>query len=202
MNVVRIPIGFWAFDNRDTPYVMGAADHLERAVKWARATDPPLKVIIDLHGAPGSQNGFDNSGQRMDATEIQFLRGGADGQTAQETLDVISLIAKKYAAASYEDVLIGIDLVNEPLGWLLNNNDLRAFFREGYFQVRSFGDTTVIIHDAFLAPSSFNGFLSSSDDDAQDVTIGMEVDDRKRVSSLRITQTTTTTRSSMTTSSV
>ena len=30
-------------------------------VKWAEELE--LKVILDLHGAPGSQNGFDNSGR-------------------------------------------------------------------------------------------------------------------------------------------
>jgi len=44
------------------PYIQGQADHLDNAIGWARLYD--LKVIIDLHGAPGSQNGFDNSGRR------------------------------------------------------------------------------------------------------------------------------------------
>jgi glucan 1,3-beta-glucosidase len=34
-------------------------------------------VLIDLHGAPGSQNGFDNSGRKG---EVGFLRGGARGR--------------------------------------------------------------------------------------------------------------------------
>lgn len=31
-NLVRIPIGFWAYDNANTPYVTGAADQLDNAV--------------------------------------------------------------------------------------------------------------------------------------------------------------------------
>lgn len=32
-----------------------------QAVQWARSLD--LTVLIDLHGAPGSQNGYDHSGR-------------------------------------------------------------------------------------------------------------------------------------------
>ena len=44
------------------PYAQGAAPYLERAVNWARQTG--LKVVIDLHGAPKSQNGYDHSGHK------------------------------------------------------------------------------------------------------------------------------------------
>ena len=38
----------------------GAQDYLDKAIEWSHAND--LKVMIDLHGAPNTQNGFDNSG--------------------------------------------------------------------------------------------------------------------------------------------
>jgi len=172
MNVVRIPIGFWAFNATGTPYVGGAAEYLDRAVEWARATTPPLTIMIDLHGVPGSQNGFDNSGQRMEPGDIQFLRGGVHGPTARHTLEAIAAISSKYAAPEYEDVVMGISLINEPLGWLLDRAELRAFFGEGYSQVRRFGDTAVVLHDAFLAPASFNGFLTPADGRSRDVAMG------------------------------
>lgn len=37
----------------------GAYDHLRLAINWAQQLK--LKVMLDLHGAPGSQNSFDNS---------------------------------------------------------------------------------------------------------------------------------------------
>lgn len=52
-NVVRIPIGFWAYDNSNSPYASGAAPYMDTAIGWARQVG--VKVIIDLHGAPGSQ---------------------------------------------------------------------------------------------------------------------------------------------------
>jgi glucan 1,3-beta-glucosidase len=66
LNHVRIPIGFWAYDvSGGEPYIQGQAEYLDRAIGWAR--NHGLKVLIDVHGAPGSQNGYDNSGRRGDA---------------------------------------------------------------------------------------------------------------------------------------
>ena len=59
INVLRIPIGYWSYDNAGTPYVKGADAYLEKAIGWAR--NAGLKVLVDCHGSPGSQNGFDNS---------------------------------------------------------------------------------------------------------------------------------------------
>ena len=166
MNLVRIPIGFWAYDNTGYPFVSGAAPYLDRAISWARSTIPPLKVIIDLHGAPSSQNGFDNSGQRRPSPGW-LVDGGWQGPTSKMTLNVLNTIAQKYANPSYHDVVVGIELLNEPLGPVLNNADLRQFYREGYGRVRQVSDTVVVLQDAFLPPSSYNGFLSPSDMNAQ-----------------------------------
>ncbi len=38
--------------------------YLKRLLQWA--DEIGLKILLDLHGAPGSQNGFDNSGRRGD----------------------------------------------------------------------------------------------------------------------------------------
>lgn len=64
LNHVRLPIGYWAFEiGPGEPYIQGQLPYLQKAITWAGNHN--LKVIVDLHGAPGSQNGFDNSGERM-----------------------------------------------------------------------------------------------------------------------------------------
>ncbi|KAF1808187.1 putative Exo-beta-1,3-glucanase [Eremomyces bilateralis CBS 781.70] len=168
-NMIRIPIGYWAFDNSNSPYVQGAADYLDSAIDWARAVGLP--VMIDLHGLPGSQNGFDNSGQRMASDQITFLDGGVWGQTSAQALHVLSLIAQKYAKPEYSDVVMGIELANEPVNWQINIEDLRQFYREGYGRVREQGEPPVVISDAFLAPNTWNGFLTPSDNDARNVAV-------------------------------
>lgn len=64
INHVRIPVGYWLFGDirRGEPWVAGELPYLERAIKWCR--DLGLHVVLDLHCAPGSQNGFDNSGRK------------------------------------------------------------------------------------------------------------------------------------------
>jgi aryl-phospho-beta-D-glucosidase BglC (GH1 family) len=53
---VRIPIGYWAYDVAPgEPFIQGQHNYLLKAISWAQAYN--IKVIIDLHGAPGSQNG-------------------------------------------------------------------------------------------------------------------------------------------------
>ena len=54
---MRLPIGYWAWDvGAGEPYIQGQLPYLRRAVTWA--SNHGLKLIIDLHGVPGSQNGY------------------------------------------------------------------------------------------------------------------------------------------------
>lgn len=163
-NLVRIPIGYWAYDNSGSPYSSGAAPYLDQAIAWARQVG--LKVIVDLHGAPGSQNGFDNSGQRMPRPTWQ------SGDTVQKTLSVLNTIQTKYGDSSYDDVIAGIELLNEPLTSELNLDEVKQFERDGYNQQRTISDSrVVVIQDGFQWPSSYNGWLTPSDNNSQWVAI-------------------------------
>lgn len=163
-NTVRIPIGYWAYALEDgEPYTQGAAPYIDAAIDWARGTG--LKIWIDLHGAPGSQNGFDNSGHRI-ATP-----GWQQGDTVAQTLAVLETITAKYAQPSYQDVVVAIELLNEPLSSELNFDTLKQFYRDGYGQVRAVSDTTVMLHDGFVSPKTWNGFLSVSDNNSQNVAV-------------------------------
>lgn len=150
----------------------GADVYLHRAVEWARTTVPPLKVIIDLHGAPGSQNGYDNSGHRT-KTPTWLTDGGVNGATAYQTLCVLDILASIYAQPAFEDVVIGIELINEPQGWRLGHQDLSDFYHEGFGRVRNYnGNTVVVLSDAFDVTASWNGVLTPQDNDAHNVAIG------------------------------
>ncbi|KAF2637366.1 glycoside hydrolase [Massarina eburnea CBS 473.64] len=162
-NVVRLPVGYWAYDTLDSPYVSGAAPYVDAAIDWARSVG--LKVIVDLHGAPGSQNGFDNSGQLVSTPNWQ------SGDTVAQTLQILKTITDKYAQTQYQDVIAGIELLNEPLAASLNVDTLYQYYRDGFGQTRDVSDTTVMLHDGFRAPSSWNGFLTPSDNNAQNVVV-------------------------------
>ncbi|KAF2751177.1 glycoside hydrolase family 5 protein [Sporormia fimetaria CBS 119925] len=162
-NLVRIPIGYWAYETFGSPYVPGAAPYLDAAIDWARSLG--LKIIIDLHGAPGSQNGFDNSGQRTSNPTW------TTGDTVSQTLRVLKTISDKYAHPSYHDVVIGIQLLNEPLIGRVSESATRQFYRDGYGQTRTVSNTPVILSDGFKPPSTWNGFLTPSDNNAQNVVL-------------------------------
>lgn len=164
-NLVRVPIGFWAYDNDGTTFSKGAAKYLNQAVGWASQTG--LKVIIDLHGAPGSQNGFDNSGQRLPSPTWQQNSSNID-----RTLAVLDTIQQQYGGAQYDDVIAGIEILNEPLSSELNLDELKHFEVNAYNQQRQYSqDRVVVIQDGFQAPSSYNGWLTPSDDNAQNVAL-------------------------------
>lgn len=154
LNLVRIPIGYWAFHKNDgDAYVQGQAAYLDKAIGWARSAG--LKVWVDLHGAPGSQNGFDNSGIRGNV-------GWQQGDTVAQTLAVLKTISKKYGSESYQDVVVGIELLNEPLGPALDMGKLTQFYKDGFGQQRDVSDNVVVIEDAFQNPSYWNGVLGGN----------------------------------------
>ncbi|KAI9648611.1 glucan exo-1,3-beta-glucosidase [Ciborinia camelliae] len=166
-NMVRIPIGYWAYAlYGNETYTQGAAPYLDAAIDWARGAG--LKVWIDLHGAPLSQNGFDNSGHRISSPAKP---GWQQGDSVEQTLCILNTIMTKYAQKKYQDVVIGIELLNEPANWNLDFNKLVQFYRDGYAQARAVSDTVIVIHDAFLETSKWNNILATDDHNAQGVVV-------------------------------
>ena len=97
LNLVRIPVPHFIFGDYEPG--IGCIEYLDNAFTWAKRYG--LKVLIDLHTAPDSQNGFDNGG----------LSGVVKWHLKQEnidfTLSVIDRLAKRYAGHS---ALYGIEL--------------------------------------------------------------------------------------------
>lgn len=154
INLVRIPVGYWAFQKYgNDPYIQGAKDHLYQALDWAGQTG--LKVWIDLHGAPLSQNGFDNSGQRTG--NMQWT----SGDTISFTTGVIGQITAEFGS---NPVVAGIELVNEPLMGSLpaGRNGVTDYYNQGHGAVRGGSSTAVVIHDGFADPASWNGIIPDS----------------------------------------
>lgn len=145
LNFVRIPIGYWAVSPLDDPYVQGAYEHLGNAVEWANQNG--LKVMIDLHGAPNSQNGFDNSGKRGPV-------GWTQGDTVAQTITALNKIRDDYAS---HPAVAAIELLNEPMGPQLDMNTVRQFYMDGWGNLRD-SNVAVTFHDAFMGVTSWNEF--------------------------------------------
>jgi glucan 1,3-beta-glucosidase len=152
INALRIPIGFWAYDNANTPYIQGADAYMEKAITWARNAN--MKVWVDLHGSPGSQNGFDNSGRS----------GPVDWQQPENlarSISVLKTMATKYGSLQYADVVVGLQLVNEPISW---GNNLfstsQAWAKTAFAAVKAAAanpNLVIVMHDAFQGAPAWTG---------------------------------------------
>lgn len=136
LNAVRLPIGYWALEG-DGPFVL-ARETLDFALRTARKYD--LGVVVDLHGAPGSQNGWDHSGR---AGEIKW----ASRENVGRTLDLVENLAG--FLRGFESV-IAVELLNEPR-WDVPLPVLKSYYEEGYRRVRKQMDkrVAVVVHDGF-----------------------------------------------------
>ncbi len=97
---VRLPVGYWLFEQTND-FVDGEI-YLKKAFRWAKKHD--LMIILDFHGAQGSQNGKDHSGQ---VGKARMLRG--DNQ--RQALATLRYIARTYG---HEPALLGLEVINEP----------------------------------------------------------------------------------------
>ncbi|KAL1296787.1 hypothetical protein AAFC00_000249 [Neodothiora populina] len=151
-NTIRIPIGFWAFNNTGTPYISGADAYLEKALGWCR--NHGIKALICAHGLPGSQNGFDNSGHRGSANWIT-----SDGDELQMSLDVLETMVEKYGTTSWSDVVWGLELVNEPVVWDTSSfGDVTSWAKSAFDALTGIAGNAnlkIIMHDAFVGASNW-----------------------------------------------
>ncbi|CAD6887278.1 unnamed protein product [Tilletia caries] len=145
---------------------IAAVGYLNMAVGWAKKYG--LKVMIDLHGVPGSQNGFDNSGQRLDGNTVYW---NANSTNAARSKAVLVKIAKLYANDAYRNTVVAIELLNEPASYKStpdsNAPDLLSYYRtfanDAYYAMRYNtaseynSDLTVALHDAYQNLSYWNG---------------------------------------------
>ena len=61
INALRIPVAYWTIlPQRHEPFVGGGLRYLVRVCDWAAQLG--LRVLLELHAAPGRQNNMDHSG--------------------------------------------------------------------------------------------------------------------------------------------
>lgn len=156
INMVRIPVGYWAFGLlEDDPYVQGQEYYLDQAIGWADKYN--LQVQIDLHGMPGSQNGFDNSGKRTEPTWLD------EKENMDLTYEVVEYFFKKYGGEEYEDIVTSLEVVNEPFAFILDKDDLREFYEYAYQCARENDvKANLFFHDGFLPIGSWDEFMNDS----------------------------------------
>ena len=161
-DTVRIPVPYFIFGER--PPFIGCIEELDKAFTWAEKFG--LKVLIDLHTAPLSQNGFDNGGI------CGVCRWSQTPEEVDFVLDVLEKLAKRYGQ---REGLWGITPINEPItepmwtamdvpgryppvdqelaaGSAPNTMEfLRSFYERAYDRIHPNikSDAFVVFHDAF-----------------------------------------------------
>ncbi|EIW68772.1 hypothetical protein TREMEDRAFT_31815, partial [Tremella mesenterica DSM 1558] len=161
LNTIRIQIGFWSVIplQNGEPYLIGAYDYLKKAVQWASTLN--LKVMIDLHGAPGSQNGFDNSGLR--GTRQWF----ANTTNLDRTLTALQVLTHEFTQEKYNNTVLAIELINEPFPY---TNDevqfLQSFYTQAYQAVRTAQQANTVVvalDDGYQGLYAWTGFMVEPD---------------------------------------
>ncbi|KAI9726754.1 MAG: hypothetical protein M1828_000610 [Chrysothrix sp. TS-e1954] len=108
---VRICFSYWAIVTfPDDPYVpMISWRYLLRGIEWARKHG--LRVNLDLHGVPGSQNGNNHSGRQG---PIGWLNGTDGALNAERTIDIHRQLSAFFAQPRYINIVTLYGIVNEP----------------------------------------------------------------------------------------
>ncbi len=161
INAVRIPVGHWIFGpgypyHRSYgeslhPFVEGGIEILDQAFDWAEQYG--LLVVLDLHAAPGCQNGFDNGG----------IQNVCEWHTQQDyinyALDILERLAERY---HNRPALYAIEVLNEPR-WDIDMDLLKKYTTDGYRRIRKYcpaNDVAVVFHDSFRSFREYSGFLT------------------------------------------
>lgn len=155
---VRIPFGYWMVETYPgDPYVAQVSwRYLLRAIEWARQCG--LRINLDLHGAPGSQNGWNHSGRQG---AIGWLHGTDGALNAQRTIDIHDRLSKFFAQPRYKNIITIYGLVNEPRMTSLDVKVVNNWTVQAISTIRGNGIKNAIISigDGFLGLDHWQGLF-------------------------------------------
>ncbi|KZT28462.1 glycoside hydrolase family 5 protein [Neolentinus lepideus HHB14362 ss-1] len=166
LNFVRIPLPYWAIETRgDEPFLAKTSwTYFLKAIKWARKYG--LRINLDLHALPGSQNGWNHSGKLGD---VNVLNGAMGYANAQRSLDYIRVLAEFISQEEYKDVVVMFGITNEPQESVMGLENLSRYYLQSYNIVREASGTGegngpfISYHDGFLPRDQWAGFLPGAD---------------------------------------
>ena len=154
---VRIPYSYWAVTTYPgDPYVPQVSwRYLLRGIEYARQCG--LRVNLDLHALPGSQNGWNHSGRQG---PIGWLNGTDGALNGQRSIDIHGQLATFFAQPRYKSVIAIYGLANEPKMIKLDTNAVLTWTTNAVDQVRKSGiKQTIAIGDGFLGLPKWQGKL-------------------------------------------
>lgn len=152
---VRIPFSYWAVTTYDgDPYVpMISFRYLLRGIEWARKYGP--RIYLDLHGAPGSQNGWNHSGHQG---PIGWLNGTDGELNAQRTIDIHEQLITFFTQPRYKNIIAMYGLVNEPRMSVLPEETVLEWSKNAIEAIQGNGyQGLLVMGDGFLGLPSWKG---------------------------------------------
>lgn len=155
---VRIPYSYWAVTTYPgDPYVPKTSwRYLLRAIEYCRKYG--LRVNLDLHALPGSQNGWNHSGRQG---AIGWLNGTDGDLNAQRSLDIHTQLSTFFAQPRYKNVIAIYGLANEPKMIALLTSAVLDWETKAAAIVRKSGmQQYLAVGDGFLGLSKWKGQLS------------------------------------------
>ncbi|KAL2150743.1 hypothetical protein VTH82DRAFT_7306 [Thermothelomyces myriococcoides] len=165
---VRIPFSYWAVQTYDgDPYLFRTSwRYLLRAIEWCRRYG--LRVNLDLHGLPGSQNGWNHSGR---LGPIGWLNGTSGDVNARRSLDIHDRLSKFFAQPRYRNIISHYGLANEPRMTFLDSDKVLKWTEDAYALVRRNGvsDAIIVFGDGFRGLGNWQGELQGLERAALDV---------------------------------
>ena len=159
---VRIPYPYWAVATYEgDPYVPRIAwRYLLRGIEWARECG--LRINLDLHSVPGSQNGWAHSGHQG---SIGWLTGVEGALNGQRSLDIHNQLSQFFAQERYKNVITIYGLVNEPKMLVIPVQSVTDWSTQAVELVRRNGISQwVTFGDGFLKLTDWTDMFKGVDD--------------------------------------
>jgi len=165
---VRIPFSYWAVETYDgDPFLYRTSwRYLLRGIEWARKYG--LRINLDPHGLPGSQNGWNHSG-RLGA--IGWLNGTDGALNGRRSLEMHDRLSKFFAQDRYKNIISHYGLGNEPKMTAISVPDVLQWTEDAYALVRKNGvkKAIVVFGDGFRGLHKWQGELTGLTGAALDV---------------------------------
>ncbi|EGG10416.1 family 5 glycoside hydrolase [Melampsora larici-populina 98AG31] len=152
LNWVRLPVGWWMMETwSGEPLLEGVCfKYFLKAITWARKYG--LRINLDFHAVPGSQNGWNHSGK---FGTIGFLHGAMGIANAQRSLNYIRTLAEFISQPQYKNVVPMFSVLNEAQLSIIGSAPLRSWYYQVYQLLRMIGGVGegngpfMVIHDGF-----------------------------------------------------
>ncbi|KAL6305370.1 glycoside hydrolase superfamily [Sparassis latifolia] len=172
LNYIRIPLPYWAIETRTgEPFLAKVSwTYFLKAIEWARKYG--LRINLDFHSLPGSQNGWNHSGK---LGSINVLNGPMGLANAQRSLDYIRIIAEFISQPEYSPVVAMFGVTNEPVGSTIGFQNLASYYVQAYALVREASGIGagngpfISFHEGFFGLEQWVGFLPNSDRTSLDI---------------------------------